>query len=392
MSTHYFALSSWAIKNQKTVSLIAFLFLILGTSAYVNLPKESFPEITIHEIYVTTAYPGYAPDIIEDKITRAFEKEIYTIKGVKKVTSSSVQDFSSIKVEFTGKDPIQESLQKVKDALDKARGKKEFPQNLPMEPLVNEVDFSEVPIMNINLSGDYTSDQLDDFARLIKDKLEIISEINKVEIRGVQTKELLIELDPAKAEAREISFNDIETAVKSEHINISGGEIFENGVRRAININAELPLAADFDRILLKENQGHPIYLGDVAVTSFRESDPSSFARQFGKPVVMLDIKKRSGENLLDAAEKVKNTLRDLWKTKNLPTDLKYTITNDQSKGIKNQVDNLENSIILSILLVVGVLLFFLGLRNALFVGIAIPLSMFMSFMFVQMMGYTIIK
>ena len=141
-------------------------------------------------------------------------------------------------------------------------------------------------------------------------------EINKVEIRGVQIKELLIELDPAKAEARDIAFNDIETAIKSEHINISGGEIFENGVRRAININAELPLATDFDRILLKENQGHPIYLSDVAVTSFRESDPSSFARQFGKPVVMLDIKKRSGENLLDAAEKVKNTLRDLWKTK----------------------------------------------------------------------------
>ena len=385
-----FALSSWAVDNNKTVYLITFLVFLWGLIAYTSMPKEAFPEIVIPEIYVSTPYPGYSPDMVEDKITRAFEKEIYTVKGVKKVSSQSVQGFSSIKVEFDYKVPISEGLRKVKDAVDKARAKKEFPRDLPMEPMIFEADMSQMPIVNINLSGDYSAEQLNDYAELLKDRIEELAEINKVDIRGVQKKELLIEIDPAQATARDVSFTDIENAVRSENVNISSGELLDQGIRRAININAELKDAKDFENIVVKQHQGQPIYLRDVARVKFTFADVSSFAREFKKPVVMLDVKKRSGENLLEASDKIRTLLRHIWSSGELPADLSYTLTNDLSRNTRGQVSNLENSIILGVLLVVGVLLFFMGLGNALFVGVAIPLSMLMSFMILRSLGITL--
>lgn len=382
-----FKLSSLAVNNRKTVYLIAFLIFVMGISAYIGMPKENFPELIIPEIYVGTPYPGGSPEYIEDKITQPFEKEFNSIKGIKEISSTSIYGYSSVKVEFEFSVSVSEARRKIQDAISDARAKPEFPA-LTIEPMIKEVDFSEMPVMNINLSGDYTTDQLKGYAELLEDKIEALQEINEVDIRGIQEKKLKIELRPNDAQARNISFNDIENAIRRENITMPGGEIPVGERKRSVRIEGEFTTPEQLSNIIIKqEDGGNEIYLYEVADVTFGDADMTSYARQFGESVVMLDIKKRSGENLLDAAEKIKKIVAE---RAGIPTGVQVSITNDQSTNTKNMVSNLENSIIFGVILVVLVLMFFLGLRNAAFVGVAIPLSMFMSFMILSSMGVTL--
>lgn len=382
-----FGISSLAVGNRKTVYLIAFLILMAGISSYVNMPKENFPELVIPEIYVGTPYPGGSPEFIEDKVTEPFEKEFNSIKGVKKITSTSIYGYSSVKIEFDFSVSVEEGRRKVQDAIADARAKPEFPE-LQIEPMIQEVDFSDMPVMNINLSGDYTTDKLKEYAELLEERIENLKEVNEVDIRGIQEKKLKIELRKYEAQAMNVSYSDIENAIRSENVTMPGGEILIGGKKRSVRIEGEFTSPEELANIIIKqEDGGNEIYLKDVADVSFGDADMTSYARQFGKPVVMLDIKKRSGENLLDAADKIKKIVAA---RKGIPSGVEISVTNDQSSNTKNMVSNLENSIIFGVILVVLVLMFFLGLRNALFVGIAIPLSMFMSFMILSSMGVTL--
>lgn len=382
-----FGISSLAVNNRKTVYLIAFLIFMAGVSSYVTMPKESFPELVIPEIYVGTPYPGGSPEFIEDKVTEPFEKEFNSIKGVKEITSTSIYGYSSIKIEFDFSISVEEGRRKVQDAIADARAKPEFPE-LEIEPMVKEVDLSDMPVMNVNLSGEYTSDKLKEYAEILEDEIENLNEINEVDIRGIQEKKLKIELRKYEAQAMNVSYGDIENAVRSENVTMPGGEILIGGKKRSVRIEGEFTSPEELANIIIKqEDGGNEIYLKDVADVSFGDADMTSYARQFGKPVVMLDIKKRSGENLLDAADKIKKIVAE---RKGIPSGVEISITNDQSSSTRNMVSNLENSIVFGVILVVLVLMFFLGLRNAFFVGVAIPLSMFMSFMLLSSMGVTL--
>ena len=384
-----FGLSSLAINNHRTVFILALLILLAGITSYISLPKENFPELNIPEIYVGTAYPGNSPKVVEDQITRRIEKEIATITGLDELKSTSVQGYSTITATFDFEVESDEALRKVKDAVDRARADKDFPQDLPSEPNIFELNFSEFPIMNINLSGNYSLDQLNEYAEYLEDKIEDLPEINKVEIRGVQEKELEIALDMVKVEAREISFQDVENAIQGENITMSGGELLVGDYRRTIRVEGEFTSPEQVENVIVKREHGNIVYLRDIATVRFGQEETESYAREFRKPVVMLDVIKRSGENLLDASDKINRILAE-EKENYLPSNLEISITNDQSDATREQVSNLENSIIFGIILVVLVLLFFLGLRNALFVGIAIPLSMFMSFLILSAMGITL--
>lgn len=384
-----FGLSTASVNNRKTVFLTIAIILLGGLSFYTSMPRESFPEIQVPEIYVGVAYPGSAPEFIEDKITRPLEKEINTIKDIDEITSTTIHGYSSIRVKFDFKVTPTEGLRKVKDAVDKARGDKNFPQDLPADPNIFELDVSNFPILNINLSGDYPVEVLKNYADKLSDDIEAISEISEVSVRGVQEKEVSVRIRKHDAEAKGVTFTDIENAIKSENMTISGGEIAANGLERSLRVEGEFKDWQEINTLIVKDEDFNLVYLHEVADVHFTDADITSFARQFDEPVVMLDVKKRSGENLIEAVEKIKKVV-DEAKKNDIPSNIKLTITNDQSVKIKDQVSNLENSIIFGVILVVLVLLFFLGLRNALFVGIAIPLSMFMSFMLLGAAGVTL--
>ena len=385
-----FKLSSWAISNKATVAVITFIVLVGGILSYKNMPRENFPEIIVPQIYVSTPYPGNSALDVEKQITKRLEKEINSITGIDEITSNSIQGYSNIKIDFNFDITPSEALIKVKDKVDIAMSDKDFPKDLPSEPSITEVNFSEqMPIMNINLSGDFSMTQLKDYAKFLADKIEELPEISGVDIRGVQEKELEVAIDLYKMQASKISFDDIENAIKSENQSLSGGDILEKGVRRNVRIIGEFTDPVKVKDIVVKREKGNIVYLRDIADVSFKEQEKQSYAREYLQPVVMLDIKKRSGQNLLIASTKIDEIIQN---TKNniFPENLIVSKTNDQSNDTKTMVADLENSIVLGIILVVAVLYFFLGFRNALFVGIAIPLSMLLSFVILNFIGVTL--
>ncbi|MCK5781609.1 MAG: efflux RND transporter permease subunit [Flavobacteriales bacterium] len=385
-----FSLSSFSVDNKVTVLVLTFIIFVTGLSAYLGMAREAFPEVVTPTIYITTPYPGNSPLDIEKLISRPIEKEINGIAGIDKITSSSVQGFSMIIVEFDFSITPEEALRKVKDKVDRAKSDKDFPKDLPADPDVFEQNISELmPIMNINLSGDFTLDQLKEYAEYLEDEIEDLSEITKVEIRGIQDKEVEIAVDKYKIESMKISFNDIAQAIQNENMTISGGDIISGGIRRNIRVIGEFTNYKDIGDIIVKRENQEVVYLKDIAKIQFKEKQKESYAREYTKPVVMLDVMKRSGENLINASEKINNIIEKA-REERFPPSLNVTLTNDMSYNTKMQVSELENSIILGMLLVVGVLMFFLGLRNALFVGIAIPLSMLLSFIILNSLGVTL--
>lgn len=383
-----FALSTLAVNNRKTVFLIAAIIFLGGFLSYTSMPKENFPELQIPEIYVGIAKPGSSPKYMAEKIAKSIEKEIGGIKLLDEINSNAVNGYVTIRAKFDFKMSVDKALQKVKDAVDKARTKSDFPE-LPIEPNIFEVDPSQMPIMNINLRGNNAS-LLKEVAEELEDEIEDLTEISEVDIRGIQEQEMRIEVDPIKAQSVNVTLSDIQNAVGSENQTIPGGEILMDGVRKTIRIEGEFRNAEELGKIIVKQDDYLPVKLEDIAKVEFGNGDTTSYAREFGSPVVMLDVKKMGGKNLLDASDKIVEIIDNAKETGVIPRSVTVSITNDQSNNTREMVSNLENSIILGIILVVGVLLFFLGLRNAMFVGIAIPLSMLMSFMILQAMGVTL--
>ena len=385
-----FKLSSWAISNKSTVAVITFIVILGGLLSYISMPRENFPEIIVPQIYVATPYPGNSALDVEKLITKRLEKEINAITGIDKITSNSIQGYSSIKVEFNFDITPSEALLKVKDRVDIAMADKDFPKDLPSEPSVTEVNFSELkPIMNINLSGDFSMDQLKDYAEYLEDEIEALTEISGVDIRGVQEKELEVAIDLYKMQASKISFTDVENAIAFENQSISSGDILEDGTRRNVRVVGEFVDPLKVKDIVVKREKGNIVYLRDIADVTFKEQEKESYAREYLQPVVMLDVKKRSGQNLLVASSKIDEIIK-IAKANVFPSNLVVSKTNDQSNDTKTMVSDLENSIVLGIILVVAVLYFFLGFRNALFVGIAIPLSMLLSFIILSFLGVTL--
>jgi multidrug efflux pump subunit AcrB len=384
-----FKLTTAALKNKNTIFLITLLFALFGIFSYRSLPKELFPDVVIPTVMVQTIYPGNPPIDIENLITRPLENEINTINGIKKLSSSSTQDNSNVFVEFETDIDIKAALQDVKDAVDRVRG--DLPGDLPADPVVLDIDFSEFPIINVNLSGDFTINELKRFADYLEEGIEAIPEISKVEITGIDEREIQINVNPLLLDGMELSFQDIENAIMQENISMSGGSLlFEDFTRWAIRTDGEFTDVRQLEDIIIKQEGGHIVYLRDVANINDTQAYPASFARLDDQPVVSLQVVKKAGENLLSATDKIFRELDEARKSGNIPDDLTITITNDQSEEIRNQLSNLENSVIMAIILVILVLYFFLGLKNALFVGIAIPMSMLISFMVFGIAGIQI--
>lgn len=385
-----FAVTSWAVKNRTTVMVISVLIAVFGIYSYSAMPKESFPEVITPEIYVATPYNSSSVVDIEKLITKPLEKEINTITGVEEINSTSVPNFSTIQVKFNYNITPTEALRKVKDAVDKAQGDVDFPKDLPSEPSIFEMNFSEmIPVMNINLSGDYSIDQLNHYAKILEDRIEALPEINKVDIRGVPEKEVQVSIDLYKMEALELNFGDVTMALQTENLTMSGGEVLTDGQRRAVRVVGEFADMETIRDIVVKNEFQKEVRLRDIATVEFAYKEAESYAREYGNPVVMIDVIKRAGQNLIIASDKISVILAEA-RGSVIPEDVTVTITGDQSEDTRVQVDELFNHIIFGVILVVGTLLFFLGLRNALFVGLAIPMSMFISFIILNAAGVTL--
>ena len=385
-----FRLSSWAINNKTTIYVMIGIILFLGASAYFSMPRESFPEIKETKIYISTPYPGNTAEDIERLIVDPLEDKIKNLSNVVEIISTSQEDYGIITIEFDENISVEEAKQKVKDEVDSEKASEDWPtfNNAKVEPNVFDLNFSEeVPISNINIKGNYTTEQLKEYAEYLEDKIEDLPEIKQADIRGAQDKEVEVAVNVYKMMAARVSFDDVLNAIRNGNVTMSAGNLVTSGQRRTIRILGEVEQPAALRDFVVKSENG-TVYLRDIADVNFQEQERTTYAREFGEGVVMLDVKKRAGKNMVEAAQKIELIVEDA-KENVFPPDVEVTIANDQSAKTINQVDDLVNNIIFGIILVVTVLMFFLGFRNALFVGFAIPMSMFMSFMILSALGYT---
>jgi len=377
----HFKPTTWSIKNKTAIYLLMLIVSGWGIFQFVTLPKEQFPDIVIPTIYVSTTYVGNSPKDMENLVTRPIEKQIKSITGAKinKFTSTSQQDYSAIIVEFETDVKTDVALQKVKDAIDKA--KQDLPTDLTQEPTAVEVNLSDQPIMYVNISGDYDQQRLKKFADDMKDKLEDLPELNRVDIVGAPEREFQINVNTYRMQSANITFDDIANAVKGENLDISGGLLDVGNMKRNLQLKGQFHTASDISQIIIRSpNGGGAVYLKDIATIKDTIRDRESYARLDGKNVVTLNIIKRSGENLIQTSDDVKQTVADMQLT--LPKDLHIVITGDSSTLTRTSFNDLVNSIVIGFVLVLIILMFFMGVVNAFFVALSVPLSMFVAFVF----------
>ncbi|MCW5904968.1 MAG: efflux RND transporter permease subunit [Chitinophagaceae bacterium] len=384
--------TSWAIDNRTTIYIVTILISLYGIIKFNTLPKEQFPDIVVPTISVTTVYFGNSPKDMENLVTRPIEKQLKGISGakVKKIESISQQDFSLIIVEFDTDVKTEIAKQKVKDALDKAQT--DLPNDLTSQPNVQEFDFSEMPIMYVNISGDYDGMTLKKYADKMQDKFEELSEINRADIVGAPEREIQINVDPFKMQAAKLSFTDISNAINFENRDISAGLVEVSKMKRTLRIKGQFASTLDMQNIVVKNLQGGAVYLRDVAEIVDTVKETESYARLDGKNVITLNIIKRSGENLINTAEKVKSTVAEMQDNGSLPphNKLKVVITGDQSKQTATSFHELINTIIIGFILVLIILMFFMGVNNAFFVALSVPLSIFVAFLFLPVADFIV--
>jgi len=379
--------TSWAINNKTSIYVLAILISILGLMNYYFIPKEQFPQVVIPYIIVNTPYPGTSPEDIENLVTRPIEKQLKSIADVKKMTSNSVPDYSSIVVEFDPNISIESAKQRVRDAVDKS--KTDLPSDLPDQPQILDVDLSEFPVMYINISGNYSLDKLKKYADIAQDKIEGVKEITRVDIVGALEREIQINADIFKMQAARVTFSDIERAVANENLTISGGNMNINGTKNTVRLKGQFIKVETLKDIVVHSSGGAYIKLSDIAEIKDDFKEQESFAHLDGKNVITLNVIKKSGANLLDASDHIKDIVDNELKGKDFPSDLTLTITGDQSRFTRNTLEELNNTIIIGFILVTIVLMFFMGFTNSFFVGLSVPLSMAVAYLVLPGIGFT---
>lgn len=378
--------SSWAINNKTTIYILTVIITLAGLMAYNNLPKENFPDITLPQIFVSVIHPGTSPSDMENLIAKPIEKQIKGVTGLKKISSNSVQDFTTIIVEFNTDVDVSDAKQRVKDAVDKARS--DLPTDLEQEPSVQDINFSEIPILFLNLSGDIELNKLKNYADDIQDRIESLKEITRVDMVGALEREIQINVDMFRMQAAQVTMGDIDRAVKFENMTISGGTVTNNGIRRVISVKGEFTDVEQLRNIVVNSISGSPIYLKDIAEIKDGFEEQESFARLEGKNVITLNVVKRSGYNLIEATDKIKAEVERMQESE-LPHNLKITMTGDQSDQTRTTLHDLINTIIIGFVLVLMILMFFMGTTNAFFVALSVPLSMCIAFLIMPAIGFT---
>jgi len=378
--------TSWAIDNKTAIYIIAIIISAYGLTKFNSMPKEQFPDIVVPTISITTVYVGNSPKDIENLVTRPIEKQLKGISGAKinKIQSTSQSDYSLIVIEFDTDIKTELAKQKVKDAIDKA--KSELPNDLTSQPEVKEFAFSEMPIMFVNVTGDYDGIKLKLFADKMQDRFENLGEITRAEIVGAPEREIQVNVDPYKMTAARVNFSDIENAISRENRDITGGLIEVGNMNRTLKIRGQFVNALDLQNIVVRSSaQGASVYLRDIAQLKDTIKQNENFARLDGKNVVTLNIVKRAGANLIDAADKIKLEVADMQAKEELPKDLRVEFTGDQSKQTKTSFNELINTIVIGFILVLIILMFFMGVTNAFFVALSVPLSVFVAFLFLPL-------
>ena len=379
-----FALTSLAVDNATSVVVLFVFITIAGLVSYQAIPKESFPETEIPLVMVNTMYPGVSPADIESLVTRKIEEELNTISDIKELTSTSVEGYSSVTAEFETSTNMDEALQKIREKVDLVHP--DLPSDAE-DPFITEITMSDAPVMQVNLAGGYGLVRLKELGERLQERIESIPAVLRVGLRGGLEREVKVDVNLSRLQHYNVSFDDVISAIRQENVNVPGGSINVNGMKYLVRVDGEFDDPAVVGSLVVTTVGGRPIYVRDVAEVEFGFAETETYARLGDEPVVTLDVVKRSGENIIATAEAVRaevEAMRPLF-----PPSTVVSITSDMSADIGDMVNSLQNNIISGLVLIVGILLFVLGLRTSIFVAISIPTSMFLSFVVLWLLGIT---
>ncbi|UCF62861.1 MAG: efflux RND transporter permease subunit [bacterium] len=376
---------NWFLKHKISVFVLLFIVILAGFISYANLAVESFPQIKQPVVIVAVPYLGVAPGDMETLVAQPIENKLKEITKIKKMISTSNEGSTTLTVEFETDMDIDEAVRKVREKVDQA--KPDLPNDIE-EPIIQEINFENIPIMLVSIVGEQSLVRLKKIAEDLQDKFEQITGVLDVNISGGLEREVKVNINPSRLKYYNIGVNDIISAIRLENMTIPGGSVESGNLKYTVRIPGEFDNIGEIKQVVVKTIDGYPVYVNDLADVEFGYEDQTSYSRLDKEASVTLSIQKRSGENIIRIADEVKAILTS-YEPK-FPAKTNYVILADQSKEIRSMVNDLENNIIAGLLLVIAVLYFFMGARNGLLVGIAIPLSMLISFIVISMLGYTL--
>ncbi|MGD2036737.1 MAG: efflux RND transporter permease subunit, partial [Desulfobacterales bacterium] len=369
-------INQMALKRQATVLALLVIIVIAGLYSYVTLPRESFPDITIPYVFVTTTYEGVAPEDMEELITIPIERKLKGIDDVEEIRSTSAEGLSTVAIKFLPKVDLDDALQKVRDKVDQAES--DLPADLQDEPVIKEVNFSDMPVIRVVLSGPFSLRRLQNLAEDIQDQIESIPGVLEARLTGGLEREIHVEFDLDRVRAYNVPFSSIIGSVTNSNVNMPGGSMDIGEGKYLVRVPEDFQHPSEIFSIVAFVRDGKPVYLRDVATIKDAYKDPLTRSRINREKSVTIGVLKRSGENIVRVTDEVKRVVSDM--RPELPQTLKIDLTADQSNDVRLMVSDLENNIISGLILVLAVIFFFIGGQSAVFVALAIPYSMFITF------------
>lgn len=377
--------SDLAISNSISIFVMTGAVIFLGFMSYLSLPRESTPSIAVPFVFVATPYLGVSPEDIENLVTQPIEKHLEELPNVKEISSTSSEGISTVVIEFETDVDINNALQNVREKVDIARTEISAEAE---ESTIREINFDDIPILVINVAGTHSLVTLKDIAEDLEKRIEQIPGVLDVAVAGGLEREVQVNVDPDRLVYYGLELGDIIDTIRDENLNMPGGSIQTGTLSYTVRVPGEFKKLKEIGELVITTRNSQPIVINDIAEVRFGFKEEMTYARLNGLPCVSLNVQKRSGENLIEIADAVKSLLE--VERERLPKTINLAVLADQSKDIRSIISDLENNIISGLILVVFVLFMFMGVRNALFVAIAIPLSMLIAFMVIQMLGYTL--
>jgi len=378
-----------ALSHARTVLSVLVLVLITGTYAYLTIPKEADPDISIPIIYVSMKHDGISPEDAERLLVRPMEQELRSVAGVKEMRSTAYEGGANVTLEFDAGFDVDVALADVRRQVDLA--KPDLPAETD-EPLVKEVNFSLFPVIIVTLSGDAPERTLLHLARDLKDRIEGLTAVLKVEIAGDRDEMVEILIDPVKIESYGLSPIDTVNAIRASNLLIAAGAQDTGKGRFSLKVPGLFESVRDIYNMPIQTEGDAVITLGDIGEVRRGFKDPQSFARVNGKPAIALEVSKRTGKNIIDTIAEIRKTVQqeqEIW-----PDTLRQIVhvgySSDKSADIRSMLSDLQNNVIAAILLVMIVVIWSLGVRTAGLVGIAIPGSFLAGILVLAAVGFTI--
>ncbi|MEO1172685.1 MAG: efflux RND transporter permease subunit, partial [Myxococcota bacterium] len=378
-------ITDYSVKHNVTTYVLIALFVIGGLMAYSSLPREANPEIEIPVVVVSTPYIGVAPKDIESLVTNIMEREISDVPDIKKLTSTSAEGASIVVVEFDTSTNIDEALAKIREKVDLA--KSDLPADAE-EPIIQEITTTDFPVMIVNVIGPYSQLRLKEVAEDLQEEIEAVSGVLEVNLAGGLEREFQVDVDLARLNHYALTLTDVTNAIRQENINMPGGDVNVGDANFLVRVPGEYESAEQISNTVVKTRMGTPIYIRDIADVKDNFKERETYSRLDGVANVSLSVTKRPGANIIEVSEQIRSLLRE--GESEFPTGTDIVILSDESDQIRSMVKELENSMITGLLLVIAVIMFAMGFRNSILVGLAIPFSMMISFLTLQLFGITL--